>query len=211
MITVRIEGLKELLSTLDAENVKTGLKRGLQKVGDSTKTRASSLIRDEFNIKKSDVDSKFRVTATAECAIITGSSKPISLTYFNARQMGLSHGKRVTTRRKGDSIVSSKRGKSGAFAGVAVMIRKGTTTLIPGAFIAKVKAGKSDFNVGVIIRKGKKRLTIINKSMVSVSTLFAGKKVMPQLIEHVNTVGLKTIEHEIEFAMTQQGKGTPGG
>ena len=46
--------------------------------------------------------------------------------------------------------------------------------------------------------------------MVSVSTLFAGKKVMPLLIEHVNTVGLKTIEHEIEFAMTQKGAGPPG-
>lgn len=210
MISIKIEGLDDIRSQLDNKKVKLGLTRGLKKVGESTRTLASALIREEFVIKKADVDSKFKITATPDYVMITGSSRPINLTYFNARQMGASGGKRVTTRRKGDAIVSSTRGKAGAFGGVAVQIRKSQTTLLPGTFLAKVKAGnKGAFNIGVFIRKGKKRVPIINKAMVSVSTLFGGQKTMPKLIEHVKTVGLKTIEHEVAFALGQKSAGPP--
>lgn len=225
--SIKFDGMDGVLALLDPKKVNVGLARGLKAVGNTTKTLASSLIREEFQLNKSIVDKCFSVNATAERAIITAKSRPINLTTFNPRQFGSQGGKRVTTRRKGDTITKSVRGKAGAFGGVAVGIRQGQTTLLPGAFIAKVAAGKKgSVNIGVFSRipgsVGRKKYVdprssnrpyhkvhraasatreqIMNRATITVSTMFTSNRVLPRLHEHINTVGVKTIMREINWA-----------
>ena len=231
LMKTEITGLKEALAQYDPENIKRGLTIGLGKVGNSVRTLASSRIREEYNLKKSDVDKAFSVWPEADQVIITCQGRPINLTYFGARQFGSKGGKRVTVRRKGDEIKTSVRGKAGAFSGVAVQITNSRTTLIYKSFIAKVNAGtKGGFSIGVFKRTGHDasspyvdrhtrktsrpynktkraaapahREQIINKAMVTVPTLFAGKRVRPAIMEYLSSgKPVVTIEHEIEQAM----------
>lgn len=231
MFKVEIKGFTEAMRNSDGQNVTVGLRRGLKKVGDSTKVVASKKIRDEYNIKKSDVDSKFTVTVGGNVVVITAVSRPINLTYFGAKQFGSRRGKRVTYRRVKDTIKASTRGKAGAFGGVVVPITGRKTTLLPSAFLAKVKAGKKgSFSIGVFKRASykaktqyqdlrnrrktsrpyvkrnralvpKQREAIINTAFVSVSTLFGGKKVVPAIKRYIATDALKTIVHEISWSI----------
>lgn len=227
-ISHKWEGLQAAFDMVDSNKAKQGLKRGMKKVGDGTKTVASKAIRDAYDMKKGDVDRTFSVYAADQSLIITSKGRPINLTYFNTRQFGSRGGKRVTTRRVGDTIQSKTRGRAGSFGGVAAIIRKGSTTLLPGAFLAKVRAGnKGKSNIGVFIRASHQqksaysnpykrktnrpynkvnraatayRQAIINKAMVAVPTLFTAPQVMDKVFAYVKADGLKTLMHEILWA-----------
>lgn len=231
VISLKISGLAELLQSQQGKDVDRGVKRGLKKVGDGLKTRASQLIRDTYNLKKDDVDSKFEVIATSEQVLIVCKSRPVNLTMFNAKQLGSLAGKRLTVTRSKGEIKRTARGKAGAFAGVTAAIEKDHTSLLSGAFIAQVKAGsKGASNIGVFSRvshssrtqykdqrnrrktsrpyvKVNRPLTpaprqaIINRAFVSVSTLFLGKRVAPALQEYLDNDALRIVEHEIDWAI----------
>lgn len=230
LIRSEIKGLPELLREVDGKHVSTGLARGLKKIGGTVKTRAVKTIREQYNLKKADVDKTFTVRATAAQVVIACQSRPINLTYFGAKQLGSAGGKRKTIRRQGDEIKKSIRGRAGAFAGVTAPIEKGHTTLLQAAFIARMRAGsKGGFTVGVFSRTShasrtqyqdkrdrrttgrpyvkksrpaaaKPRQAIINRAFVSVPTLFGGKTVMPVINQYLDNEALKTVAHEIEFA-----------
>ena len=226
--SIKLDGMDDVMAMLNPHEVKRGMQSGLRKVAETTKTLASTLIREEYQLKQADVNRCFSVTATADWAIITAKSRPINLTAFNPRQFGRQGGKRVTTRRKGDTVTKSVRGKAGAFGGVVVGIKRGSTTLLPSAFIAKVAAGnKGGSNIGVFSRIpgsiGRKqyvdkrtstrpyhkvhraanpvREQIMNRAMITVSSMFISARVLPRLQEHINNVGIKTIMREVDWAM----------
>ncbi len=241
VMNTEITGLKEALYQFDGQNIKRGLEIGLDKVGNSVRTLASTRIREEYNLKKSDVDKSFSIQSTDERVVIACTGRPLNLTLFGARQYGSVGGRRVTVRRKGDELKTSVRGKAGSFGGVAVQITKSSTTMLPGAFLAKVKAGsKGGSNIGVFIRTGHDatspyvdrhtrkttrpynkiaraaapthREQIINKAMVTVPTLFTGKRVMPSIQEYLTSgKPVATIEHEIEQAMKRASGVGPSG
>ena len=225
-----ITGLAEVLRVLDVKAIQAGLGRGITKVGESVKSKASGVIRESYNLKRVDVDNKFQVISAQDEVLIVCRSRPINLTEFGAVQLGTRAGKRLTIKRKGNNINSSVRGKAGLFGGVTVPIEKDHTTLLSGAFIAKVKAGKKGaFNIGVFSRtnhaaakayrdprnrrktnrpyvKVARALTaaprkaIINRAFVSVSTLFLGKRVLPVIDEYLSNDALKVVMHEIDWA-----------
>jgi hypothetical protein len=224
------EGLQAALDMVDSAKAKRGITTGLRKVGDKTKTVASTAIREVYNMKKGDVDKTFSIYATDQSVIITSKGRPINLTAFNAKQFGSHGGKRVTTQRKGDSIQSKRRGKAGTFGGVAVGITNANTTLLYGGFIAKVAAGnKGASNIGVFMRANHAmtkayhnpyqrktgrayvkvvrsqvayRQAIINKAFVSVPSLFTGQRVMDKIFEYINGDAIKTVMGEILWATT---------
>lgn len=234
VINLRITGLPEILSTLKGKSVNTGVKRGLKLIGTGIKTRSSKVIREQYNLKKADVDNKFEIMTTDEAVLIVCKSRPVNLTAFDAKQVGASGGKRLIVKRSKGGISRTVRGKSGTFAGVSVPIEKSHTTLLPGAFIARVKAGnKGAFNIGVFSRashsartqykdqRNRRKTTrpyvkvsrpltpaprqaIINRAFVSVPTLFLGKRVMPVLEEYLDNDALKTVMHEIDWAVQNE-------
>ncbi len=224
------EGLQDALDMVDSTKAKRGITTGLRKVGDRTRTLASTVIRETYNMKKGNVDKTFSIYATEQSVIITSKGRPINLTAFNAKQFGSRGGKRVTTQRKGDSVQSHIRGTAGAFGGVAVGIEKSYTTLLHGAFIAKVAAGnKGASNIGVFMRTNHAmtkayhnpyqrktdrpyvkvnraqvayRAAIVNKAFVSVPTLFTAPKVIEKIFEYINGDAIKTVMGEILWATT---------
>lgn len=235
VMSMQITGLTEAMRGLDGKRVELGRDRGLKKVGKSVASLASSLIREQYNLKKADVDAKFDVIATDEAVLVICKSRPINLTAFGAKQYGTKGGKRLTVRRVGDGIKRTTRGKAGSFGGVSAPIVKSRTTLIPGAFIAQVKAGnKGGMNIGVFTRANhdartqykdqrirrktnrpyslanrtkSPRKAIVNMAFVSVATLFGsnehgpGKTVKAGIEEYLQNDALKTVLHEISFAM----------
>lgn len=234
VINLQITGLPEVLSSLKGKNINTGVKRGLKLIGTGVKTRSSKIIRERYNLKKADIDSKFEIIATSEAVLIVCKSRPVNLTAFDAKQLGKSGGKRLIIKRSKGGISRSIRGKSGTFAGVSVPIEKSHTTLLQGAFIAKVKAGtKGAVNIGVFSRVSHSsrtqykdqrnrrktarpyikvvrprtpsaRQAIINRAFVSVPTLFLGKSVKPVLEEYLDNAALKTVMHEIDWAIQNE-------
>ena len=216
MINIKIEGLDQVLKQFDGQNISRGVKIGLGKVGNSVRTLASAKIREEYNLKKSDVDRTFTVRADADHVVVKSQGRPINLTYFNARQYGSRNGKRVTIRRKGDTLQTSVRGKAGAFGGVAVNTVPGETRLLYGSFMARVKAGtKGAFSIGVFKRvpgttmKSRGKYAgkphgeqIINKAMISVPSMFTGARVLPAIKEYLGSGrAATTIGHEVEQAI----------
>lgn len=231
LIHSQITGLTEALQGLDGKAIQRGLKHGLGRVGDSVRAKASAKIREAYNLKPADVNSTFKVITAGDAVLIVCKSRPINLTAFGARQLGTRGGKRLTIKRVRNGISSKVRGKAGSFGGVTVPIEKSHTTLLASAFIAKVKAGtKGSFNIGVFSRTSHAakstykdtrnrrktnrpyvkvvrpltpvaRRAIINRAFVSVSTLFGGKRVAPVIEEYLSNDALKTVLHEISFAM----------
>ncbi|HAS55434.1 MAG TPA: hypothetical protein DCS42_15525 [Nitrospiraceae bacterium] len=229
LISMRWEGLDAAKAMVDSKKARRGYLSGTKKVGEAVKSLSSKTIRETYNMKKGDVDKAFKVEIHHN-VIIVCKGRPINLTAFNARQFGSRGGKRVTTKRVGDSIQSRTRGKSGAFGGIAATIRKDKTTLLPSAFIAKVAAGrKGAFNIGVFQRTNHAmktsyknpyqrktsrpyvkvaraqeayRAAIVNKAMVTVPTLFNSPRVMDNIRKYINTDGIKTVMGEIRWAMT---------
>jgi hypothetical protein len=218
------EGLQEAKDLVDSKKVQRGFERGLRKVGDRIAVQSPKIIRESYNLKAAQVKG-FKVYAQPDSVTITCNGRPVNLTSFNPKQYGSSGGKRVTTRRIGDTIQSKTRGRSGVFGGVAVNITRDKTTLLGGSFIAKVAAGKRGaFNIGVFHRAGYqmkshytnpyKRTTnrpynkthraqtsyreaIINKAFVSVPTLFTSHNVVDKIWRYVETDAIKVVMHEI--------------
>jgi hypothetical protein len=229
IINQKWEGLEGVFASLDSAKARKGFKAGIKKVGDSVKTLSSKTIRDGYNLKKAAVDRTFSVYATDQSVTIASKGRPINLTAFDPRQYGSRGGKRVTTRRVGDTVKRGVRGKSGSFGGVVAPITRSRSTLLPGAFIARVKAGnKGAFNVGVFqranhamktpynnpyVRKTGRpyvkthraqqayRAALVNKAFVTVPTLFTGVQVMATVAKYISTDAIKTVIHEINWAM----------
>lgn len=228
LIRHELQGINEALEMCSGDKARLGKQRGLKRLAEGAKNQASSYVRETYQIKKSDVDSKFDVQATSEQAVITAKSRPINLTYFNAKQLGARHGKRVIVRRKDSKVVATVRGKAGTFTGVMVGITKSKTTLIPGAFIAQMPNGM----IGVFRRESrpmrgdyrskrqfrekrtsraystanrpvtKPRQAIANMAVKTVSSLFTGANVMPRVRDWINDNAARIVGGEIRYAMT---------
>ena len=232
LIKGEISGLSEMTAGLSGENFEKGLNRGLKRVGTAIKTRASAAIRKQYNLKESDVDSKFEVIASAGVVLVTCTSRPINLTLFGAKQIGSVGGKRLTVKRVGDSVLRGTKGKAGLFGGVAASIKRDSTTLLPGAFIAKVKAGnKGASNIGVFRRTNKNaskqyidprnrrktnrpyvmsnrtkspRKAIRNLAVKTVSALFEGSRVKAEINQYLDNEALQVVLHEVDWAMKNE-------
>jgi len=167
-ITVKLEGLDTMLALLDPRQYRDAASNAMGKLAAQAKTEASRVIRDKYNIKKSDLDPKINIERAGSdnlVAVLRATGRPIDLTYFGAKQLTAQN--QVITRKVGRQLKrASKMGQ-----GVTVQILKhGPPTYLPHAFIATMPNGK----IGVFTRTGKGK-TIMNKAMVTVATMFGGK------------------------------------
>ena len=167
-ITVKLEGLDDMLAMFEPQQYRDAAKNAMDKLAAQGKTEASRVIRSKYNIKKYDLDSKISVERARSdnlLAVLRATGRPIDLTYFGAKQVTAQN--RLITRSTGRQL--KRASKIGM--GVTVQILKnGPPTYLPHAFIATMPNGK----IGVFRRTGKGR-EIANVAMVTIATLFGGK------------------------------------
>jgi hypothetical protein len=223
MMSINVVNIRDVIDGYDLTNkrVQLGVKRGLAKIGSSVKTKGSALIRQAYNLKKSDLDQSFTVFGTSDQVSIICASRPVNLTRFGAVQYGVRKGKQFSVKRSGDALKHG-RGKGAGFGGVKVTIRNGVVTMLTGAFLQRMANG----NIGVFTRadharksarfrprktsrpydvsnrpKVKTIAAIVNMASVTPSTMFGGQRVMPQILDYVSSPeSMAILTHEIEWA-----------
>jgi len=198
MIRVELKGYKEALGVWDGKPVRKAAVSTLKKVAPSARTTASEEIRRVYNVKKSDLDPRITVRPPQSddlTAVITISGKGMSLSYFGARQFVVN--KVITRGKQGLKVQTRKR--SAKFQGVAVEVVKGQKTQLRSAFMATMKNG----HVGVLRRKGKKRLPITEKSVVSIASMVQNANVEPVVLQKVQDSWEKTFPHELQRQLDQ--------
>lgn len=225
LMKMQVDGLGDLIAKMDERRVAIGMKRGHQIIGDDVANISTGLIIANYNIKARDVKDTFDVYAESSNVIVSCTGRPINLTYFGATQYGSRGGKRFKTTRVGDSIESkAMENDAEAMGGVIVQIRLGQYTKLPHAFIQKVRAGKSGFNIGVFARANHARKSkyinpysrktsrpykkvrrallayrqaIVNKKFISVPELFDNSNVKLTIDNYLKEKAPNIIRQEI--------------
>jgi hypothetical protein len=201
MITVKLEGFKELTAVLDTKPVRKAAASALKKVATSAVTAISSEIRGKYNIKKSDLDSRMKVSSPRAddlTATITLSGKPLPLAFFSPRQFAVD---RLITRTKGGlKIVRKKR--AAKFQGVEVQVEKGKKTRLKSAFLMSMRIGR--VGVGVMHRQGKSRLPTEEKNVVSIASMAQNTNVGPRIEKRVKEQWATVFPHELERQLNKK-------
>jgi len=155
-ITLKLEGIKQLQDRYSPAQIKKAVNAAMRRAIRSGKTAASDEIRNKlgFNIMKSDLDRKIRITTRPMEGEISVAGKPIIMSYFKPTQIESGVRKRIIKHRgKGATsfeIRQSRTRQSGS--GVQVEIIRGRKTLlkggrfrtgveVAGVFIARGKGG----------------------------------------------------------------------
>ncbi|MBV5350409.1 hypothetical protein JZU71_04600, partial [bacterium] len=100
--------------------------------------------------------------------------------------------------------VTGKMKKAGPVPqGVIVQLMKGKTTFLRKAFLGRVKAGDQGHHVGVFQRRGLSRLPILEKSLISVPSMFAQPRIMQTVEKAVAENTQKIFNHELEFYLNR--------
>jgi hypothetical protein len=148
-ISVKLQGFDSLLKTVGRMGTlaRKAAALAINDAAKSVKSAASRDIRGKFNIPKNRLDPRIRIgraTPDRLQAAVTMQAAPIPVSQFGARPV-------TVTRRP-------------LRRGVSVAILKGAKRKrLKGAFLQTMKSG----HVGVFVRKGKARLPIIERKVIS--------------------------------------------
>lgn len=178
----------------DKRAVKSAIYSTMAKVRSHSVTKLSSLIREKWNIAKSDLDKKIIIRVGSRGngyesfeMIIKGISA--SLSYFSAKQF---MGNRVITRKVGKVNKRVSR-----FQGVEVQVIKGRRTRLAHAFMQASASG----HMMVLTRKGKSRYPIEAKAVISPASMFSQASTADEFEEDVMDFLEKTFAHELEWRL----------
>lgn len=208
MILIKLNGLKEALNSFDPVVVRQAARSAIDRAVESGKSAASEEIRKVWNVQKSDLDNRIKISPPRIddlTAVLSIYGKGMSLSYFGARQIT---GGTVRSR-LGQQIRSEKLSrKLLAFVpmpkGVIVEVIKGRpATLIRNAFLAKVSAGKSGSHIGVYHRLTKNRLPIEEKKVISVATMANRPEVMQAIVTRISDRWMKEFPHQLQYFMSK--------
>lgn len=153
--------------------------QAVRKVTAQAKTFSSKEIREEYNIKKTDLDKNIitrrpvKVASSYQAAIV-GVKRDLPLAKFGARQL---------------------------LAGVSVAVKKGIRKIIPQHFIAKMKSGHKGVFVRAKFGTGNNRvhrLPIEEKFAKGAGHLIT-KKIFNKIEKFVEQKFPKLLEHEINY------------
>lgn len=190
MIDIKLEGLDTALKAFDPQRVITAARQAINRTADSTRTEASRLIREEYNIKSARLNQYLKVEAKASgtklSATIIGRGRGLALSYFDAKQAGVM----AKTLRIGSNKIKSLVNKKGNRYGGAVTAlvklaggRKNVTGKYDNKpFLAQTKSG----HIGVWVRKGKETKPIEQLIGPGVGGLFGSKIIMDRIKNYVN-------------------------
>lgn len=195
------------MKAIDPKIVRQAARAAIKRTADSAKSTASEEIRKVYNVKKSDLDPRIKVSPPRSSdltAVVSIGGKGMSLSYFGAKQITRA---RVLSR-KGKGIASGKLTKkmksSGPVpSGVLVQVMKGkNTALLRNAFLAKMKTG----HIGVFRRLGKKRLPVDEKNVISIASMAENAKVMPRVLVKLQERWAKEFPHQLEYFQGKAGR-----
>lgn len=207
MITIRLNGVEEALKSIDPKTVRQAARTAIKRTADSAKSTASEEIRRVYNVKKSDLDPRIRVSPPRSndlTAVVSISGRGMSLSYFGAKQITSS---RVLSR-KGKSVTSKKLTRKMKAAGpvptgVMVQIMKGhNTVLLRNAFLARMKTS----HIGVFRRLTGKRFPINEKNVISIASMAENAKVMPRVLAKIQERWNKEFPHQLEYYRSKAGR-----
>jgi hypothetical protein len=190
MITIKLEGMQEALDMCDPQVVRRAARAAIDRATKSGRTIVSKEITDVWNVKKSDVDPRIKLSSPSLYDLkgeISIGGKGMSLSYFGARQiMGASVRSRVGHNLKTGKVTRGMKAVGPLPHGVIVQVLKGKeTALLRNAFLAKVTSGKSGSHIGVYRRFNKKRLPIDEKNVISIASMVNRPEVMTRVVDRI--------------------------
>lgn len=200
MVRVELTGYKEALGIFDSKPVKKAAASALRKVAKAAVSTASSEIRGVYNVKKSDLDPRVKLSLPRIdnlSAVINISGKGMSLSYFGAKQTAQN---RTITRAGKDMKVKTMK-RSATFQGVTVEVEKGKKTQLRSAFMTRMKSG----HIGVMRREGKARLPIFEKKVISLASMLENAKVAPVVLDKINERWGVIFPQELKYFLSKQG------
>jgi hypothetical protein len=202
-ITVTLEGYAEAVEIWGKQPVRRAAIRALKKVSKQAVTVLSTEVRSRYNIKKSDLDPRVKITPPKGddlTATITLSGYDLPLAFFGPRQFVVN---RVITRTKaGLKTVTRKR--AAKFQGVEVEVLKGKRTQLKSAFLMNMKVGRS--GAGVMQRRSKKRLPTREKGVISIAAMAQNSNVEPTTLRKVQTAWDTVFAQELNYQLNVEGK-----
>lgn len=209
---IKLEGVEKLLKTFDPRKVAHAAAGALNRAVKSGKTEASSLIRETWNIKKSDLDRKIVVKGAMMSnltAILTVSGKPINLLYFGARQITGGKSKRLKFKGRISADAKIITGRAGrGYSGVTAQTQLGHKTVLPKAFISRATKGGIPL---VLIRSSKaksksgRKEGLLAIKVITQVTMFKQPKVMNQVVLKIKTQWQKEWDNQIKQLQSGQG------
>lgn len=188
--TVKLEGFEDAMAVLDSAIVKRAARAAIDRATKSGRTIVSKEITTTWNVKKTDVDPRIKLSAPSLYdmrGIISIGGKGMSLSYFGARQiMGATVRSRVGQKLKTGKVTRGMRSAGPLPRGVIVQVLKGKeTALLRNAFLARVTAGRSGSHIGVFRRFNKRRLPIDEKNVISIASMVNRPEVMGRVIDRI--------------------------
>ena len=189
MIDIKLEGMKEAIQNFDSQKVITAARQAINRTADSTRTEASRLIRQEYNVTASKLNEFLKVEARANgsrlTARITGRARGFARSYFDPKQEGVmvkTLGIRSSTFK---SLVMKKGRRYGGDVTTIIKLSEGRK-IVPGKygnkpFIAQTNTG----HIGVWVRKGKARTPIEQLWGPGIATLFGSMHIMKAIRQFV--------------------------
>jgi len=147
-IDLQIKGLEGIQQKLSPQLIRRGITRAMDDTLKSVKTQISSIVRKKWAIKKSDLDKKIEVRLNKHelSGVISITGKPISLSYFGARQKFSSYSLSVSSPKKFMRKDFKKKQKS---SGVSVEIIRGSRRTLSKVWMGVVMRDTSTQYLGV--------------------------------------------------------------
>lgn len=219
MLSVKIEGLDAALEELDHKQVKRAANSATKDAAKHARSMASALIREKFNVKKSDLDKNIIIRRglaqlssggyIAQEVSIAG--PPISLSYFNPKQTIAKSQALSVTRGRG---LQGKRYK-GNQSRTTVEVEKGKRTTVRSTWLAYVRsfAGRykggmtkyGDYSVRVLQRR--KGGEIVGPKSPSIPSMLDGMRQgnkLQRLMTSINDYLQKRFIHYLDRAKEGQ-------
>ena len=150
----------------------------LNKMAAQSKTESSRLVRERYNVKKSDLDPAFtirRATSSSLQSVVKAKGRRISLIHFGAR-----------------GTIPPRRGT----VGVTVEVIRGRRLAVAGSFLVAMKSSRAR---GIFVRKGQPRFPIQKLTGPSIPQMFYATKVYGNLVRFVDTHLPKLLADAIKF------------
>jgi len=205
-ISIKLEGLDDLLKRLDHRKVIASAKAAMSRTKSSAKAEATRLITSVWNISKRDLETtatgKPRIEVSGSVgdnlsATITFWSGGISLVYFGAKEFRLTAARsRKTAKHMGQAYTKGSK----TLVGIRVQTLKGGPTAMLRQFFATMRSGHK----GVFRRDpagGKTKAgnaKIVESSAVGITTMISQPRVLPKLRQHIQETFEKRLTHELQ-------------
>ena len=201
MLTVKLKGLDRVMRLFDEKIVSSAASQAINETVRGVRTATSKEIRNEWNVKKKDLDKKLRAIKMARYGdlegIVEARSASFSLSYFGAK---FYKGNTVQDRTSGKRLKRAS-GKGGVYVKIK---RSGGVTHMPNAFMAAVKAGKgSASHIGIFHRVGKSRLKIVERRVITVGSMFEKAPVQAAAAKAVDETFSRRFNHHIDRLMSK--------